>query len=61
MFEKFNKVFNEDGTIKVCGREACKELILACQEASSEPIDFGNPETGMMNVANIQRFMRSAV
>lgn len=51
---KFNAVFNKDGTIKVCGRQACKELIIACMEYAPD-IDFGNPNTGMMNVDNIRQ------
>ena len=61
MIELYKKVFNEDGTQKLSGREACKELIKACQDACYQDIDFGNEETGMMNVENIQRFMCSCV
>ena len=58
MLEKYNAVFNSDGTIKCCGREACKELIRACESASEEKINFGNADTGMMNVKNIQEFVK---
>lgn len=58
MSEKYHKVFNEDGTIKVCGRDACKELILECMKIKSD-INFGDPNTGMMNVENIQKYARA--
>lgn len=48
----YNKVFDEKGEIKICGREACKLLIKAINEESS--VDVGNPETGMMNVDNLK-------
>ena len=61
MFELYRNVFNEDGTVKACGREACKKLIAACEEACCKDIDFGDAKTGMMNVENIQRFMSACV
>ena len=40
-FEKiYEDVFNLDGPIKMCGREACKY--------------FGNPKTGILMIENIQ-------
>ena len=61
MIELYYAVFDKNGAIKPCGREACKKLIEACQNACTKDIDFGNKETGMMNVTNIHRFMRSCV
>lgn len=53
--EQYNRVFDENGQVKACGREECKNLINMCKlEAPNE--DFGNPLTGMMNVENIQKF-----
>ena len=55
--EKYNNVFNDNGTIKNCGREKCKDLIIACMVLSKNNSNyFGNPDTGMMNVPNIQQF-----
>jgi hypothetical protein len=54
MLEKYKKVFDEDGEIRLCGREACKDLIMACEEKYAQ-IDFGNTQTGMMNVENIKK------
>ena len=60
MFEtakaNYREVFNADGSIKVCGREACKTLIRSCM-AYNPNVDFGNPETGMMNVNNIRQML----
>ena len=48
----YSEVFEEDGTIKVCGREKCKSLIYYA--LCIRPYEnFGNPETGWMNPANI--------
>lgn len=53
MFEQYNKVFDENGDPRLCGREACKELILMCEENMGHKGLFGNIETGFMNVENI--------
>lgn len=50
--ELYNKVFDDYGNIKVCGREETKRLIIACQKVDYT-MDFGDPRTGFMNVANI--------
>lgn len=56
----YEEVFNSDGSVKLCGREKCKDLIIACMVLSSNNNKgyFGNPDTGMMNVGNIQRFKK---
>lgn len=55
----YDAVFNSDNTIKNCGREKCKDLIIACMILSKNNSNyFGNPDTGMMNVENIQTFKR---
>lgn len=52
--EYYNKVFNSDGTIKVCGRDLCKKLIAEADRL--EPgISHGNLENGYMNIESIQR------
>lgn len=53
--ELYSAVFDEHGEIKLCGREACKRLISACLERNPNG-DFGDINTGMMNVANIKEF-----
>ena len=53
-----DQVFTPSGDVKTCGREACKQLI--AQASSAYPgIDFGNPDTGMMNVAKFKEFFFS--
>jgi hypothetical protein len=58
--EKYDAVFNENGSVKLCGREKCKDLVIACMVLSKNGGKnyFGNPDTGMMNVENIQRFKK---
>ena len=55
--QQFEKVFDEEGNVKACGREACKELINMCKVQDSQT-DFGDPMTGMMNVRNILLFRK---
>lgn len=53
--EAYEKVFDSDGSIKVCGREACSNLINAC--SSLEPtVYFGNSKTGIMDTERIQKY-----
>ena len=47
--EAFEAVFDEDGNVKLCGREACKRLIKACMELQPSTY-FGNPITGYLNL-----------
>lgn len=46
------KVFNEDGTIRVCGRDAVRTLIEAAEQIDSTR-DFGDKEIGRMNVETV--------
>lgn len=46
--ELYNNVFNADGSIKPCGRDACKALIIKMRSLSDK--DVGNEDTGSMNV-----------
>ena len=50
--EAYEAVFNEDGTMKACGREACIRLIEAC-EAKDRETCFGNKKTGEICLSNI--------
>lgn len=60
---KYDEVFNEDGSIKLCGREKCKDLIIAAMALSnnSNTNYFGNEKTGMMNVPNIQTLKNNLI
>ena len=55
--QSYDRVFNEDGTVKLCGREACKDLIIAMQ-SKFPGINFGNPVHGIMNITNIQTYYK---
>ena len=45
-------VFNEDNSVKACGRTKCIELIQCAKKLNSD-LDFGSIETGIMNVDNL--------
>ena len=47
--EAFEVVFDENGNVKLCGREACKRMIKACM-ALEPKVYFGNPITGQLNL-----------
>lgn len=55
MVAQYNKVFDENGQVKACGRNECINLINMCK-VEDPSLDFGNPFTGMMNVENIRKF-----
>ncbi len=57
MKKLYQEVFNEDGTIKLCGREKCSELIEALSGKYPEE-DFGNKKTGMINVEKIKEYIQ---
>lgn len=54
---RFKDLYNEVCNIKSCGRAKTKELI---EEAESIKVgvDFGNTETGFMNVDNIKKLYK---
>lgn len=47
--EFFHRVFEDNFTVKTCGRETCKLLIAAARTIDRET-DFGSVKTGVMNV-----------
>lgn len=49
----YDKVFDQDGNIKSCGRETTIQLISICNQIDSN-MDFGDLETGFMETENIQ-------
>lgn len=51
--ELYDKVFDADCNVKLCGRQACAKLIQALQPYSSE--NLGDAATGIMNVENIKK------
>lgn len=44
----YDDVFDSEGNIRACGRDACKCFIEAISSESS--LNAGNAETGMMNI-----------
>ena len=56
---KYGRVFDESGNIRLCGRNACADLIEACQKiASDKSVYYGNMSTGFMEVENIQNLYK---
>ena len=49
----YEYVFDTYGNIKLCGRESCKDLIMACNSIYSSK-DFGNIDTGFMKEDDIK-------
>lgn len=60
VLELASKVFNEDGSVKNCGRECCIKLIDACEKYSGKKnmSTFGNNNNGMMDVAQIHLLLK---
>lgn len=52
----YKEIFDSEGNVRAVGREKCKKLISLLSEANKD-IDFGNEETGFMNVENIKNFI----
>ena len=42
------EVIDQNGNMRACGREKCKELIRILKDMYPN-VDFGNPETGFVN------------
>lgn len=49
----YNEVFDSSGKTKLCGREKCKELIIAAQIIDKET-NFGSWINGMMHIENLK-------
>lgn len=54
---EYNRVFDENGEIRICGREACKALMAKMEECFPGET-FGNPDTGCMDIFKIKRYYR---
>ena len=44
----YDRVFDANGAVKLCHREACEQLIKATGSITSKYV--GNPNTGIMNL-----------
>lgn len=49
----YDLAFDENGNIKACGREVCKELIILANQIEKN-IKHGDETTGMMEVDTIK-------
>lgn len=56
LIKAYNKVFDAQGNVSACGRQACIDLIKACEQ-EKDNIYFGNSETGQMEVEVIQNYV----
>ena len=52
--EIYAKVFNEDGSIKNCGRTVCIQLISLAKQLGTDA-DYGNTDTGFINIEPMQK------
>ena len=53
--DQYEKVFDKEGNIKPCGRVECMKLITLCYALDKSGTDYGNVDTGNMNVENIKK------
>lgn len=60
---QYNMVFDANGDVKLCGRDACCALIalLSAMYPSDDSLYFGNVQTGHMNVDNIKLIYASII
>jgi hypothetical protein len=56
---QYKKVFNEDGTVKACGRYECIKLISLCEEHANNKNHFGSTDTGFMDVNAIKKYINN--
>lgn len=57
LIEAYQKVFNTQGEIKPCGRDACIFLIEECKRVQPK-VYFGDIKTGKMDINAIKSLMR---
>lgn len=56
-FDRYNNVFDTNGNVKLCGRDACIALIDVCNKIIPNG-NYGDNLTGMMNTSNILSLYR---
>lgn len=56
--EDYDRVFDEEGNVKNCGRGACIDLILSAFILDPSQ-SYGDSSTGYMNVENIKNLRNS--
>lgn len=53
LIEAYEKVFDEQGMVKNCGRDACISLIEECEKVKIQ-VYFGDSQTGRMDIDAIK-------
>lgn len=56
LINAYEKVFDEHGRIRPCGRDACISLIEECKKVQPK-VYFGNVKTGKMDIEAIKEFV----
>lgn len=56
----YGKVFDAQGNVRACGREACIALIEECEKIESYTY-FGDVKTGRMDIGAIKRLVQHEV
>lgn len=51
--ELYNKVFDEGGNVRLCGRQACIDLMAELSKYTDAPL--GNMTTGTMDVVAVKK------
>jgi len=54
ILDLYNEVFDKAGNIKNCRREKCKSLMRECEKATGKEGNFGDMDTGMMNIKAVK-------
>ena len=50
----YNQAFDENGNVKACGREVCRELILLANQIEKN-VKHGDEHTCMMDIDSIKK------
>lgn len=56
----YNEVIDNNGNIKVCGRDKCKELIEISDKLDKNTY-YGNIDTGMLNIEALKALHNKVV
>ncbi len=56
----YNQVFDENGNIKLCGRETCKQLMLALNEIF-KTVKFGDMDSGFLYIDVVKEYINRLI
>lgn len=53
----YKEVFSDNGEVRLCGREQCKELVNELEELRNDlnSVDIGSSTTGFLNIDGIKK------